>query len=310
MEYKPSSFLDVDSRYGQITNLKLFKDTLLFNQENATGILSVNERTLIEDTNSENIILGNGSPLQRYDYVSTIYGMHKGDHACGNSDTTFYWWDRDNKEMLMYSRNGFAPMKAIKNVRKYVDTQDLTQSNPVVIYDNDHSEILFGLGNNKLLSYNEVTQRFVSEYDQATDNVIYLPTQLILTNGSQLYEWNKRSQTPTLLPYIKYVVNKNATYNKVFDNIRFGGRFYGGDTEDLQVLAFTFNTPLKQHSTTTGVDLTNYEYDFRMSVPRDNNADAGGRMRGKTMECTIESSDTSEDFSLQYITTKFRMSWT
>lgn len=310
LEHKPSSFLDVDSRYGQITNLKLFKDTLLFNQENATGILSVNERTLIEDTNSENIILGNGSPLQRYDYVSTVYGMHKGDHSCGNSDTTFYWWDRDNKEMLMYSRNGFAPMKAIKNVRKYVDTQDLTQSNPVVIYDNDHSEILFGLGNNKLLSYNEVTQRFVSEYDQATDNVIYLPTQLILANGSQLYEWNKRSQTPTLLPYIKYVVNKNATYNKVFDNIRFGGRFYGGDTEDLQVLTFTFNTPLKQHSTTTGADLTNYEYDFRMSVPRDNNADAGGRMRGKTMECIIESSDTSEDFSLQYITTKFRMSWT
>ena len=310
LEYKSSGFIDVDSRYGQITNLKLFKDTLLFNQENATGVLSVNERTLIEDTNGENIILGNGSVLQRYDYVSTIYGMHKGDHACGNSDTTLYWWDRDNKEMLMYSRNGFAPMKAIKNVRKYVDTQDLTQSNPVVIYDNDHSEILFGLGNNKLLSYNEVTQRFVSEYDQVTDNVIYLPTQLILTNGSQLYEWNKRSQTPTLLPYIKYVVNKNATYNKVFDNIRFGGRFYGGDTEDLQVLTFTFNTPLKQYSTTTGADLTNYEYDFRMSVPRDNNADAGGRMRGKTMECIIESSDTSEDFSLQYITTKFRMSWT
>ena len=71
-----------------------------------------------------------------------------------------------------------------------------------------------------------------------------------------------------------------------------------------------FNTPLKQYSTTTGADLTNYEYDFRMSVPRDNNADAGGRMRGKTMECIIESSDTSEDFSLQYITTKFRMSWT
>lgn len=310
LEYKPSSFIDVDSRYGTLTNLKLFKDTLLFNQEKATGILSVNERTLIEDTNGENIILGNGSVLQRYDYISTVYGMHKGDHACGNSDTTFYWWDRDNKDILMYNRNGFAPMKTVKNIRKYIDTQDLSQSNPVVIYDNKYSEMLFGLGNNKLLSYNEVTQRFTSEYDQNAQNAIYLSTQLILVDDNKLYEWNKRAEHSVVLPYIKYIVNDNPTYNKVFDNIRFGGRFYGGDTEDLQVLTFTFNTPLKQHSTTTGADLTNYEYDFRMSVPRDNNADAGGRMRGKTMECIIESSDTSEDFSLQYITTKFRMSWT
>lgn len=310
LEYKPSGFIDVDSRYGQITNLKLFKDTLLFNQENATGVLSVNERTLIEDTNGENIILGNGSVLQRYDYVSTVYGMHKGDHACGNSDTTLYWWDRDNKEILMYNKNGFAPMKTIKNVKRYIDTQNLTQSNPVVIYDNKYSEILFGLGNNKLLSYNEVTQQFVSEYDQYAQNVIYLPTQLILAGDTQLYEWNKHAENSILTPYIKYVVNNNATYNKVFDNIRFGGRFYGGDTEDLQALTFTFNTPLKQHSTATGDTLTNYEYDFRMSIPRDNDAEAGGRMRGKTMECEIISNNTSEDFSLQYITTKFRMSWT
>lgn len=322
LRFKSSSFIDVDSRYGVLTNLKLFKDNLVFNQERASGILSVNERTVIQDVNGENLLLGNGPILQRYDYISTVYGIHKGDHACEHSDTTLYWWDRDNKELLMYNNNGFAPMKSVKNVRKYIDAQDITQTKPVIVYDNKYSEMLFGIGNGKLLSYNELAQQFISQYDQSVENVIYLPSAIIMPHSGNLYEWNKRSNTPTLTPKITYVVNKTSTYNKVFDNIQFGGRLYGGETSALNVLDFTFKTPLKQEGRANGSSITNLEYDFRMSVPRQGHEvtqdqtttwvadEAGGRLRGKTMECTIESSSTSDDFSLQYIITKFRMSWT
>jgi hypothetical protein len=75
-------------------------------------------------------------------------------------------------------------------------------------------------------------------------------------------------------------------------------------------ITFTFDTPLKQHSTGTGSDLiTNREYDFRLAIPRNNNSSYGDRMRGKTMQCELKSSSNSNDFSLQYIITKFRMSW-
>jgi len=70
-----ANYLDVDTRYGEITDLRLFKNTLMFWQKDATGVLSVNERTMLQDVNDTNIILGNGDVLQRYDYLTTEYGM-------------------------------------------------------------------------------------------------------------------------------------------------------------------------------------------------------------------------------------------
>lgn len=335
LKFKSSSFIDVDSRYGEITNLKLFKDTLLFNQKTATGILSTNERTVIQDTNNENILLGNGSVLQRYDYISTIFGMFKGDHACDNSDTTFYWWDRQKKDILMYNRNGFAPMKVTKNVKQYIDSKT-SSSNPSVIYDNEHNELLFNVVGNKTLSYNEVVQRFVSQIDYKLSNVMYLPAKTLVVDtdaDSSIYDLN--SGTRPLTPYIEYIVNKVPNYNKVFDNITFGGRFFGGDKNKINNLRFEFTTPLKQKGVATGEEVTNYEYDFRMAIPRAGRAltgtfgsyefpvtlgsgdwvtnKYGGRLRGKTMKCTMtyegNLSNASNDFSLQYIITKYRMSW-
>jgi hypothetical protein len=89
----------------------------------------------------------------------------------------------------------------------------------------------------------------------------------------------------------------------------FGGRFYGGD-DGINNLTFTFKTPLKQESTGTGSSLiTNREYDFRLDIPRNAGSSYGDRMRGKTMQCELKSSSNSTDFSLQYIVTKYRMSW-
>jgi hypothetical protein len=67
--------------------------------------------------------------------------------------------------------------------------------------------------------------------------------------------------------------------------------------------------------------MTNLEYDYRLTIPRDgedpdnkkfydNKKFHGDRMRGKTMQCEFKSESNSTDFSLQYIITKFRMSWT
>ena len=65
---------------------------------------------------------------------------------------------------------------------------------------------------------------------------------------------------------------------------------------------------------------SNYEYEYRLTIPRDgegkntNPFDSekqwGNRMRGKTMQCELKSSSNNLDFSLQYIITKFRTSWT
>jgi hypothetical protein len=135
---------------------------------------------------------------------------------------------------------------------------------------------------------------------------------MLSATDHQLYLHNVEQDYVTLFgspakPKVQYVVNAEAMTPKVFDIQTFGGRFYGGDY--LNDLVFNYNTPLKQHSTCIGNVLTNREYDFRLDIPRNNNDVYGGRMRGKTMQCEFKSTSNSSDFSLQYIITKYRMSW-
>ena len=89
----PLNFIDVDSRYGEITDLKLFKDKLIYWQKHAIGVLSVNERMLVTTEDDNKLALGYGGILDRYDYISTIYGMNNNERCCIDSDSTLYWWD-------------------------------------------------------------------------------------------------------------------------------------------------------------------------------------------------------------------------
>ena len=314
--FKAIDFLDVDSRYGQITGLKLFKDKLVFLQENGAGVLSVNDRIILKDQESANIIVGNGGVLDRYDYFTTIYGMKPEQHAIESSNDALYWWDGHRREIISYV-DGYNVqlLQRIKNVQDVINNND-EATTPSIVYDIDNKEVLFNVvGNDKTLVYNEQTQSFTSVYKfspiyYCNINGVQFVTDL-WRNGPNLYEYNKLDSKVKLFgkevyPKLKYVVNKDAIYNKVFDIQTFGGRFYKGDKS---VLSFNYYTPLKQHSQTTGSAVTDIEYDYRLAIPRNNNDAYGGRMRGKTMECELTSSSNDIDFSIQYVTTKYRMSW-
>lgn len=321
--FKSADYLDVDTRYGQITDLRLFNNQLLYWQDNAFGILSVNERTLLQDINDTNIMLGTGDVLQRYDHISTEYGMRPNQYADVQSNTTLYWWDGYKKELLAYGggNSGVLPLSKVKNVRNYINERNET-SHPTLAYDYKYNEIMFNVVNDGALTYNENIQAFASVYPETQFyDKAQLRNNLLLIGESGVYKWNETNESGTMsfnkavYPMLKYVVNKASTEVKVFDNVRFGGRFYGGDfqdkenVDDLKKLKFKFNTPLKQHSELEGKDITNREYDFRFAIPRHDNSEYGGRMRGKTMQCELSSDSNSLDFSLQYITTKFRISW-
>ena len=120
--FKAIDYLDVDSRYGQITGLKLFKDKLIFLQENGAGVLSVNDRIILKDQESANIIVGNGGVLDRYDYFTTIYGMKPDQHVIEASNDALYWWDGYRKEIIGYT-DGYNVnlLQRIKNVSNYIN---------------------------------------------------------------------------------------------------------------------------------------------------------------------------------------------
>lgn len=338
--FKVTDFLDVDSRFGQITAMKLFKDKLMFWQDRAAGVISSNERSIVTDQNSSQIILGSGNVLDRFDYISQIYGMKPEQNACTVSSTDLYWWDGYNKEILQY-KTGYEvnPLSSTKNVKSYLSNLQESDT-PLMFYDSKYKEVVGNVVNNECIVYNEQAQCFTSIYKfspvwytETYDKQII--TGGIVTDVLHLYNSNDPSMGVCLFgdyktyPKIKYVVNNKNTYNKVFDTQLIGGRFYGGsevlehnnnDTNKIKGehtnkpfkdLTFEYKTPLKQSSSATGSDvITNVEYDYKLAIPRSGNKNVGNRMRGKTMECTLSSKSNDLDFSLQYITTKYRLSWT
>ena len=181
------------------------------------------------------------------------------------------------------------------------------------MYDNKYKEVVFNVVNDNSISYTEQLQAFQSVYTYPlhfsthTDNndLVVINNQLFINDTNN--ETGKAVGITQLLPKLKYLVNKSATMNKVFDIQTFGGRLYGGD--NLKSLILKYDTPLKQHGETKGDNITNIEYDFRVAVPRHNNSEYGDRLRGKTMQCELSSTNNSTDFSLQYIITKYRISW-
>lgn len=370
LNFSPLNYIDVDSRFGQITNMRLFKDKLLFWQEHATGILSVNERTVLNDLENNDIVVGTGGTLQRYDYISTVYGMKPYQYEAEvQSNTVQYWWDGYNKEILAYGGGmELVQLTKLKGVTNYINEREESE-HPMLSYDTKYDELLCQVVNDgqidETLVYNEQVQAFSSIYTfqpwyRATvSNNLYLvdtDTSCIYIHNTYDNEYYSLLFNNPTFPKIKIVINKNNIYTKTFDNLTFGGRMYKGSfipkfenvkmervdgyyimdkdhmNSPMHHLKFTFETPLKQKSSVRGDNATSVdEYDFRLAVPRngqeaieqikddeeihntipqfDNKVDYGNRMRGKTMQCEIASDYNSTDFSLQYITTKFRMSW-
>ena len=338
LKFQPNNYIDVDTRYGAITQLRTFHNSLIYWQENATGLFSVNERTAITDDSNLPLILGTGGILSRYDYIATSNGMSKDDFSDAQSESTLYWWDRNRNEICVYAGGQqIQQVSKTKNVQNYLNKIQVPDEKPCLLHDKKYNEIIMHVsddGIDESLVYSEYVAAFTSLYDIAFNNKIEFSDRTYVTKDNHLFELNKfvnenknsygtymvNGLQVAILPYLKYVVNENPQIVKTFDNVTFGGRVYGGEVEDVNHLSFTFSTPLKQHSTTGSNVITNREYDFKFAIPRNEAREPEEsdqqwrskfeeRMKGKTMQCELLSDSNSTDFSLQYITTKFRQSW-
>ena len=82
-----------------------------------------------------------------------------------------------------------------------------------------------------------------------------------------------------------------------------------GTITDLSKLDITYTTDLQNTSgVINGNKLTNRELNYRLSIPRGNNASYGNRMRGKVLNVSVKYKGYDE-FALYSILTKYRQSW-
>lgn len=334
LKFLPANYLDVDTRYGEITGLRKFNNSLVFWQENAAGLLSVNERVQITDDTNMPLTLGTADVLSRYDYMNTSNGMRKDEYADTQSDTTLYWWDHNKHEILGYSGGtqvvSVSKAKFVQNFLNEMEAKGKLIDSPLLWHDKQFNEVGFTVSDGDYpkagsLMFGENIGAFSSLYSVLPKAAItFKDSTLLLNSDGTIYKWNsitnegvKGIKNEALTPYLKYVVNANAAYTKVFDNAEIAGRLYGGgntrtflDSNPLNNLQFVFSTPLKQEGQINGANIDNTEYNFRFAIPRNNDSPWGDRLRGKTMQAELMSASNSYDFSLQYIMTKYRISWT
>ena len=326
--FKVANFLDVDSKHGAITNLKSFKNRLYFWQNDAVGIAAVNERSVIQDNNPGTLVLGTGDVLSRFDYITENNGSSiNNDKSIVNSSDNLYWYDFD-KNVICQLGNGLNVISKAFNVQSYLNTLPISaKTNVVSFYDNKYNEVWFRIYD-KALIFNEKLNAFTSFYTHNPNWFFPFSDKLVTIKNNNMYylhniyDINSEIKEDRVSK-IKFVVNKDVTNTKVFDNVVFGANFIDNNNveptiiKNVQFETKTQETSLEQDKAYINID--NREDNYRFAIPRENikNSDVQlissqsypSRMRGKYLICdyTFDCNDNKE-FKIPYIKTTYRYS--
>lgn len=311
--FKIANYLDVNNEYGNITNLKNFQNKLYFFQDNALGIASVNDRSLIVDNINE-LTLGSGGILSRFDYVLITNGSSvTRDKSIVNSATSLYWYDF-NKNTICSIGGINGELSKIKKVQSYYnnnynDRNDYAKS----FFNKKYNEIWFKTFDKPLI-YNESIGAFNSFNTHDFDHCLTFGDRNITIKNDVFYVHNdlvnEDMAVEPMISKLHIVVNDNFMYTKTFDNVMFYADFKNNINNITSIL---FSTKTQDTLKIDANDIECREDDYRFAIPRESQGNTGmsyaGRMRGKyleefyTFDCT-----NNKTFKIPYIKTTYRQS--
>lgn len=342
--FKPASFIDVDSKYGEITNLMTDRNNLYYWQDTAFGKFSVNERSLVNDQNGNTIMLGQAGILSRYDYLSTKFGMRPQDFCATSAENGVFWIDITNKAVVGYTGQqvvNYGEQVNVQNIiNEYICSDKNTYNRPKIDYDVQNSELLckFLNDDNQLifnLKYNLATSIYTRRYR----DIIYIKNAMfgIAYNVPRtLLKYNYiQNETNYLSPLeLQFVVNPMASVVKVYDSQqlvpikrnKYNHRETGYNVYDYindKVDSYTNvashildNTTMHFETDLTGSNesvkaSTDREGNIIYNIPRfvERNNLFGNRIRGKWMKVDIVKDNPDEYFTISHVLTKFRQSY-
>ncbi|MBU0777815.1 hypothetical protein KKF82_06115 [Patescibacteria group bacterium] len=236
LSFLPDNYKDVDASFGDVTNLTVLNDILLFTQERAFGALGVNERALMTtDKTASTLVLGTGGVLDEYRYLSTNHGTIQRPVI---GDNGIYFYDSVNNKVILYSGQE-APLSDVKGISSYL--RDNTYVNlqevdtPLLgtgisgVHDSANNRILFtflGGATDFTISYNELLQAFESFHSFTPD--LYMSHKgrtFSLYNSKNIYVHNKGDYNTFYGAYqdssVTLLLSPVPEINKVFTNMEF-----------------------------------------------------------------------------------------
>lgn len=316
--FRAANYIDVDPNYGKITALKTFKNNLVFFQEDAFGIFSVNERVAVTDNNNQQILLGSGGVLSRYDYISTSNGMQDDTFACVTTATALYWTDLSRTELCQYvGGDRYEIISKTKNVNSSVSQSlnGVDKKYIKIVNDRVNNEVIFGMDDESSISFNEVAQLFYSKYAYpvTVDGINFNNTLLFNYKNSfvdSVSAWNEGRGSYLFEGFqLIFIINEQYNKVKVFDNAIIGT---SGDTAQSIIIQFE-DQDGNRSNYVERKDISNRYFDYRFSIPRTSNAKFGDRLKGKSVECCISKANSNfskgDYYYIEYFITKFRFIW-
>ncbi len=322
--FKALSFIDVDSKYGQITEMYTDKNILYYWQDHAFGKFSVNERSLINDQNGNTIMLGQSGILSRYDYISTKYGMRLQDFCARNTEKDLYWVDMNNKAVIAANSGQAVNYGEQTGVQNLINDKIDMDVIPNVDYDIQNNELLCQFfGDHSQLVFNTKYNIPTSIYNRMYDETVYIKNHLYGLykdeNGLNVVKYNyldDMKEVEYLAPMkLDFVINPNVSVVKVFDNqqiVPIKRSAYDPEAENkpFDNIELSFETDLysKQDINTTDMH-TDREGNLLYAVPRFGNENYGNRMRGKWMKVSIQNDNPTDYTTVSHVITKFRQSY-
>lgn len=324
-KFRSSNFIDVDQEYGPITDICTFKNVLTFCQEQSFGVLSVNDRSVATDNSGQNIVLGTGGVLDRYDYYSNTYGMHKQQFCEACTTGGLYWFDSHNNVICLFDGQSVTQLSKQGKVQNILNKYK-KNDNFKVFYNNRYNEVVFNvLSDDMQIVYNEMLGKFTSTLTIPFDGAIqffngeYLikKNDIVCAYQYDYLDGSPKSTTQQLLSsYVKYVVAQQPLVTKVFDNqeivtyenLQLQATISDQDDYFSKNHKYVWQTESQKIESNLEEQITLRENNHRFAIPR---ADGlfGNRARGKVMICSIEDVKPNPATAIQYIITKYRQSW-
>jgi hypothetical protein len=318
--FKVANYIDVDTRYGSINNMKSYNNTLFFWQTDAFGTVSVNDRSLIQDNNIGALTLGTGDVLSRFDYITTLNGS-RANHLRNTvgSDSALYWFDADRNEICSFAQmvNSLSKQKFVQSYLNRV--KDDMNNDPTAVYDKKYNEVLFTLEDNTLV-YSEPLQAFTSVYTFRPDHWIDFTDKLYIFKINSLFKYNAGDDMDLFtgkdkVSTIKFVVSANYPQTKTFDNVEYAGDFtYGTNFDNIYFETKRQTSGILNHNS---IDYREDTYKF--CIPRNRatlnvaeqiaNKTYRDRMKGKYLVCNYKyDCNGGNTFKVPYISTSYRAS--
>ena len=318
--FKPAAYIDVDPKYGEVTNLLTDKNTLYYWQNTAFGKFSVNERSLINDTNGNTIMLGQAGILSRNDYISTKYGMRPYDYCATCAENGVYWVDVNNKAIVGGNTNECVNIGERLNVQNILNSK-MDIYTPRVDYDLQNNELLCKcLQDGEQMIFNLKINIATSIYTRSYEDIITVQNHVYGYNSDSIIKYNhltphNQFMTPMIL---SFVVNASSSTTKVFDSQQLTPikrkNWNEQNTEDYTSFfedsscTLSFETDINKTSNNIEA-YTDREGNIVYNIPRFGNDDWGNRLRGKWMRVNMNYGTPTEYTTISHVITKFRQSY-